>query len=115
MLFEWRELKRQIAVLKANNEDQEDYITGLRQNVNSLKRQCDSMQEKRGENGLNQLSLIVAGLVEDQFAMSHAGGRAQRQAKIQVIIREAMRDMLTGERQCNAWYPGSCLPPPTPY
>ena len=64
------------------------------------------------ETGLNEISLRVALAVEDQFAKDHPGGRSQRLAKIQVMIREAVRAATQGETYWNAWSPNSCGPAP---
>lgn len=43
------------------------------------------------EGGFNSEALDVAHQIEDIFAHHHKGGRAQRLARIQVIIRDAMQ------------------------
>ena len=66
----------------------------------------------RDESELNNLSLRVAHLIEDEYAKHHDGGRSQRIAKTQLIVREAVRECLIGSRQWDAWQPGKFVAPP---
>lgn len=77
------------------------------QRIGELEQKVKVMTVSRTEGGMDTASLHVARLVEDEYAKHHDGGRTQRLAKTQVIIREAMREMLTGERAWNAWRPNS--------
>ena len=76
----------------------------LYQRINALESLVSKMTKHRTNGGLNQLSLSAAYLVEDQFAGGH-DSRSQRLAKVQIIIREAIRETLTGERKWDAWRP----------
>lgn len=81
--------------------------SNLHQRINAAERRVENMQVRLSDSGLDTLSLRCAELVEDQFAQHHRGGRTQRLAKVQLIIREALREIATGERAWDAWYPGS--------
>lgn len=65
-------------------------IMNLRHEVSDLRRRVENMAVALTDNGLNDISLRVALAVEDQFAMSHPGGRTQRLAKIQLLVRHAV-------------------------
>lgn len=80
--------------------------------VNDLRRRIEKMAVALTAHGLDAISLRVAHLVEDQFAQHHSGGRTQRLAKIQMIIRAAIQDATLGERPWDTWEPGSCSPAP---
>jgi hypothetical protein len=84
-----------------------------RQRIESLEARVEKLLVPLSEGGLNTLSLSVARLVDDEFAKHHEGGRTQRLAKIQVIVREAIREATTGERAWDAWSPGSPAPAPS--
>ena len=81
----------------------DETILALHQKIGALEKQVSLMQVHRDDGELNACSLSVAQLIEDQFAMHHVGGRAQRLAKCQIIVREAFREMLIGERDWRAW------------
>lgn len=89
-----------------NDEDFGEERANLHQRIDALERQVENMTVRLSDGGLNALSLRVAHLVEDQFAQHHPGGRTQRLAKIQIIIREALREIATGEKRWDAWQPG---------
>lgn len=94
------------------DEDFGEERANLHKRIGALETQVEKMTVRLSDGGLNVLSLRVAHLVEDQFAQHHPGGRTQRLAKIQVIIREALREIATGEKQWDAWQPGSFGPAP---
>ncbi len=91
----------------------EETVSNYIQRIGELERQVRIMTVAQTDVGMNTAALKVAHLVEDEYAKHHDGGRSQRLAKTQVIIREAMREMLTGERAWDAWSPTSLGPPPT--
>lgn len=72
----------------------------------------EAMKVALTEDGLDRISLRVALAVEDQFAQHHPGGRTQRLAKIQVLIRSAVQGATQGQVAWDAWHPGSCGPVP---
>lgn len=86
-----------------DEEDVSNYI----QRIGELERKVTVMTVSRTDTGMNAAALRVAQLVEDEYAKHHDGGRSQRLAKTQIIIREAMREMLIGEPAWNAWRPSS--------
>lgn len=77
----------------------------LHQRIGQLKAQIERMELSRHEAGLDDIALNVAHQVEDLFAQHHNGGRTQRLARIQLIVREAMRANLKGETDWR--YPGN--------
>lgn len=68
----------------------------LHQRIAELENQAARMTKAHTDGGLNSIALDVAILIEDLFAQHHDGGRTQRLARMQIIIREAMRANLTG-------------------
>lgn len=80
------------------SDDQDEYTSDLMQQISSLKGRISKMASYRSDGSLNSHSLEVAQKIEDLFAQHHAGGRIQRLAKIQILVREAIREALTGER-----------------
>lgn len=90
--------------------DEEGYV---RQRLNDAERRIEKMTVPLTETGLNDLSLSVAKLIEDEFVKPHVGGRAQRLAKVQIIVREALREAVSGERAWDSWHPRSCCAPPS--
>ena len=83
--------------------DADETIMALHQQISDLEKKVRLMQVGREDGSLDSCSLSVAELIEDQFAKHHPGGRGQRLAKCQVIVREAFREMLVGERKFDAW------------
>ncbi len=83
--------------------DTDETITALYQQIGALEKKVRLMQVGRDDGDLNACALSVARLIEDQFAMHHPGGQPQRLAKCQIIVREAVREILTGERDWRAW------------
>lgn len=77
----------------------------LHQRIGELEGLVARMEVAHTEDGLNAISLKCAEHVEDLFAQHHRGGRTQRLARMQLIIREAMRTNLSGKTDWT--YPNS--------
>jgi len=87
----------------------------LHQRIGHLEDQVSKMTKWRDDGELNALALRVARLIEDLYAQNHKGGRDMRLAKSQAIVREAVREALTGSRAWDTWSPSSVrLPPQEP-
>lgn len=84
----------------------------LRQRIGELETQVEKMTVRLSDDDLNTLSLRCAHVIEDQFVQSHAS-RAQRLAKVQLIVREILRELATGKTRWDAWQPGSFGPAPS--
>jgi hypothetical protein len=69
----------------------------LHQRIGQLERENATMQIMRTDAGLNAAALEVARRVDDIFARGGVGV-AQRTAQVQIVVRETMRKMLTGEK-----------------
>lgn len=89
----------------------EEERSGYQQRIAALETRIEKMTIGRTDAGLNVLSLQAATQIEDQFAMHHPGGRNQRLAKCQLIIREAMREIIQGEKDWRSWTPNTFLAP----
>lgn len=90
--------------MSERTDDDGEHLSNLYQRINALEGQVSKMTLPRSEGGLNELSLRVATLIEDVLIQSHES-RSQRLAKMQIIVREAIREALIGERKWNAWTP----------
>lgn len=77
----------------------------LHQRIAMAEIRAERMERAHTDGGLNQIALDVALSIEDLFAQHHAGGRTQRLARMQIVIREAMRANLKGETHWQ--YPNS--------
>jgi len=86
-------------------EDFSEERANLHQRIGELEIRVQKMTIRLTEDGLDMLSLRAAEIIEDQFAQHHVGGRTQRLAKVQMIVREALREIATGERAWDAWRP----------
>jgi hypothetical protein len=82
------------------------------QRIGELEGLVNNMQVALGEGSLDEKALEVARQIEDLFVQSHPGGRSQRLAKIQVLVRETVRVATTGQRRWDAWRPGGVGPEP---
>lgn len=78
----------------------------LRQRIGELEQQVKNMQVVLDEESLNVVSLKTAEAIEDLF-IEHRGGRTQRLAHLQIMIRETIRMATTGQHAWNAWNPSS--------
>lgn len=78
----------------------------LYQKIGTLKIQNEAMRLPRTDAGLDAVSLQAARHIEDIFAEGHRGGRSQRLAKVQIVIRETVRTALVGGAH---WRSGSDL------
>jgi hypothetical protein len=102
----------QTAVGRVNLMDDDERIN-LQHQISDLTRRVENMSVALTQGGLDEVSLRVALAVEDQFAVGHPGGRLQRLAKIQLLIRHAVLLATRGQDRWDAWTPGSCGPAPT--
>lgn len=89
--------------------DEEGYT---RQALAAARNRIERLVTPLTRSGLNDVSLRVALAVEDLFAQDHRGGRTQRLAKVQILIRSAIEMATQGEADWNAWHPNSCGPAP---
>lgn len=95
------------AVIAAAEDERGESHMNLRQQIAALQSKIDKMTVRLTEEGLNALAMQVAKLVEDQFAMGHEFGRGERLMKVQLIVREALREIATGEKKWDAWKPSN--------
>lgn len=102
-------------------DDMGETISNYIQRIGELEQKVKAMTVNRTDAGMNAAALRVAQLVEDEYAKHHDGGRIMRLAKTMVEIREAMREMLVGERKWDAWragfsgsWPSGLRPAPEP-
>ena len=95
------------------NDDFGEERANLQQIIAGLQSRLESIAIVLSRSGLDEVSLRVALAVEDQFAQGHTGGRVQRLAKIQLLIRNAVERATQGQVQWDAWSPNSCGPAPT--
>lgn len=78
----------------------------LHQRIDALERENATMKMMRTDGGLNRAALDAALRIEDLFCQDHIGGRTQRLARVQILVRETMRMMLTGSE---IWSAGTDL------
>lgn len=71
---------------------------GYMQQIQELQNLLNTMQVKR--NDLNGAAFEVAKAVDDIFVRSHESA-SQRTSRVQIIVREAMRTVLEGEKYWN--------------
>lgn len=79
----------------------------LHQRIGQLETENAAMRRPRTDEGLNAVSLQSAQKIEDLFAEGHIGGRTQRLAKVQVVVRETIRTALHGAAHWNAFSGGN--------
>ena len=94
--------------MSAADDDWGEERANYRQIIATQQNRIERMVVALTDTGLDDISLRVALAVEDQFAQNHPGGRIQRLAKIQVIIRSAVQRATQGDAAWNAWSPDSC-------
>lgn len=88
--------------MSTDQDDWDEQRAYFHQQVGDLQARVDRMTRAFTDEGLNSIALDVALAVEDLFAQHHDGGRTQRLAKMQVIVREAMRANLSGRTDWRA-------------
>jgi len=87
-------------IVRMNDADASDQITSLYQQVGELKSQVAAMQKPTTDEGLNEISAAVALHVDNLFVRAW-DSPAKRTRAVQITVREAIRESLTGSTHWN--------------
>lgn len=88
-----------------SDEDFGEERANLHQRIGALETENKNMRLLRTEAGMDEAALDAAREIEDLFVRSQ-GGRSQRLANIQLVIRRVLQIMLEGKPE---WNPGQHL------